>query len=167
MGKIIVKKNTAGLYYFNLIGDNDNILLTSERYTTIEACKNGIDSIKILGTEFENYHSTDLKRAHGKYIFDIRHPSGMIIAYSTGYNSISGRDTFKHITRLVFHDPELFTELQIKVKPAPERLYTESDVIKLLEEQRQVHMDICDMYSESHWVKTDIKGFYYPSLLKK
>lgn len=167
MGKIIVKKATAGLYYFNVIGNDGYILLNSERYSTIDACTNSIETIKKLGTELENYYSSDFKRAKGKYSFGIRHPNGVVLAYSIGYNSRSRRDSFKHITRWVFHNPVLLTELQIKVKPAPERLYTESDVIKLLEEQRQVHMDLCDMYSESHWVKTEIKGFYYPSLLKK
>ncbi len=50
---------------------------------------------------------------------------------------------------------------------ATEITYTQTEVVQLLEKQRQLHMDFCDMYPQSQWVKIEIKGFYYPSLLKK
>ena len=44
MGKFTIKKTDAG-FSFNLVADNNEIIATSEVYTTKAACKKGIDSV--------------------------------------------------------------------------------------------------------------------------
>lgn len=46
MGKFIIKKNTNGDYWFVLQAGNGEKIANSEMYTTKQACKNGIKSVK-------------------------------------------------------------------------------------------------------------------------
>lgn len=45
MGKFVIKKTGAG-YHFVLKAGNGEIIATSETYTSKDACKNGIESVK-------------------------------------------------------------------------------------------------------------------------
>ena len=44
--KFEINKSKDGQYYFNLIAPNNEIIATSEMYTTKQSCKNGIESVK-------------------------------------------------------------------------------------------------------------------------
>ena len=44
MGRFTIKKTDAG-FSFNLVADNNEIIATSEVYTTKEACKKGIGRV--------------------------------------------------------------------------------------------------------------------------
>ena len=44
MGRFMIKKTDAG-FSFNLVADNNEIIATSEVYTTKEACKKGIGRV--------------------------------------------------------------------------------------------------------------------------
>ena len=44
--KFVIKKDKAGEYRFNLKAANGEIIATSEGYSSKEACKNGIESVK-------------------------------------------------------------------------------------------------------------------------
>lgn len=46
MGKFEIFKDTASKYRFRLKADNGEIIANSEAYTTKDACKGGIDSVK-------------------------------------------------------------------------------------------------------------------------
>ncbi len=46
MRKFKIEKSTDKQYYFTLQADNDEIIATSEMYTTKQSCTNGIDSVK-------------------------------------------------------------------------------------------------------------------------
>ncbi|MCQ2421306.1 MAG: DUF1508 domain-containing protein, partial [Clostridia bacterium] len=45
MGKFVLKQTKTG-YMFNLKASNGEIIATSEVYTTVAACKNGIASVQ-------------------------------------------------------------------------------------------------------------------------
>jgi hypothetical protein len=44
--KFEIKKSNDGQYYFNLIAPNNEIIATSEMYTTKQNCENGINAVK-------------------------------------------------------------------------------------------------------------------------
>ena len=46
MGKFVIGKTKNGQYRFNLKAGNGEIIATSESYTTLSACKNGVESVK-------------------------------------------------------------------------------------------------------------------------
>ena len=46
MGKFVITKRANGEFQFNLKAGNGQVILTSEGYTTLAACKNGIESVK-------------------------------------------------------------------------------------------------------------------------
>ena len=46
MGKFVIGKTNNGQYRFNLKAGNGEIIATSESYTTLAACKNGVESVK-------------------------------------------------------------------------------------------------------------------------
>ncbi len=46
MGKFVITKRKNGEFQFNLKAGNGQVILASEGYTTMAACKNGIESVK-------------------------------------------------------------------------------------------------------------------------
>ena len=45
MGKFVIEKTDAG-FHFNLVADNGQVVCTSQVYTSLDSCKNGIESVK-------------------------------------------------------------------------------------------------------------------------
>jgi uncharacterized protein YegP (UPF0339 family) len=90
MGQFVIKTATNGQYYFNLKVNNNQVILTSERYTTKAACNNGIESVKKNAKDDSNY---DRKTStNGKYYFNLKAANGQIIGTSEMYETIAGRD---------------------------------------------------------------------------
>ena len=46
MGKFVVKQSKNEQFFFNLKAANGEVIGTSEMYTTLKACENGIASVK-------------------------------------------------------------------------------------------------------------------------
>lgn len=102
MGKFIIK-NAKGGVKFDLLAGNNQVIATSEIYTTKSACKNGIESVKknsvkanledqtVAGFEtaknpkFEVY--TDKA---GKTRFRLKSTNGEVIAIGEDYESKAG-----------------------------------------------------------------------------
>lgn len=81
MGKFEIKKAKDGQFYFNLKGESDKVLLTSEMYTTLAACENGIASVKKNAGEQANY---DLGQSEsGKFHFNLKAANHQVIGSST------------------------------------------------------------------------------------
>lgn len=88
MAKFQIIKKANGLYYFNLIASNGEIILSSEGYTSKKGCLNGIESVKSNSREDGNYITrTSLK---GKYYFDLKARNGEIVGTSGTYNTKEG-----------------------------------------------------------------------------
>lgn len=45
--KFVIKKSSNEKFYFNLHAANTQIIATSEMYSSKDACKNGINSVKV------------------------------------------------------------------------------------------------------------------------
>ena len=102
MGKFIVKQAKNGPM-FNLKARNGEIIGTSEQYSSLDACKNGIESVRknapvapledqtkewfetAANPKFELYQD---KR--GEYRFRLKAGNGEIILVGEGYKSKSG-----------------------------------------------------------------------------
>ena len=54
-----IKKSDDGQFYFTLKVVNNEIIATSEMYTTKENCQNGIDSVKTNAPNAEIVDKTD------------------------------------------------------------------------------------------------------------
>ena len=54
-----IKKSEDGQFYFTLKATNDEIIATSEMYTTKQNCQNGIDSVKTNAPNAEVVDTTD------------------------------------------------------------------------------------------------------------
>lgn len=98
MGKFIISLRTNGLYHFFLKAENGQIILASEGYTSKAGCINGIESVKINGTDdFKFDKKTTL---NGKFYFNLKASNGQIIGTSEMYeNEISrnsGIESVKH-----------------------------------------------------------------------
>ncbi len=46
MGKFVITKRSNGEFQFNLKANNGQSILSSEGYSTKNACENGIESVK-------------------------------------------------------------------------------------------------------------------------
>ena len=102
MGKFVIRKTATGIK-FDLKAANGEVIATSEVYTSEDACRNGIASVKKnapnAGVEdqtakdfspekhpkFEIY----LDKA-GEYRFRLKAGNGQIIAVSEGYKAMAG-----------------------------------------------------------------------------
>lgn len=98
-GKFEIKVTAKGNFMFNLKAGNGQVIATSEAYNTIEACNNGIESVRknssapIEDQTVANYE----KVTHPKYEvytdkagetrFRLKARNGEIIAVGEGYKS--------------------------------------------------------------------------------
>ncbi len=103
MGKFEIKKTANDGFKFNLKAGNGEIIATSEIYSTLDACKNGINSViknapdapvedqtvegyaEEKNPKFEMY--TDKK---GEFRFRLKARNGEIIATGEGYKAKAG-----------------------------------------------------------------------------
>ena len=103
MGKFEIKKTKNDGFVFNLKAGNGEIIATSETYNSLDACKNGINSVITNAPEaavedqtvegfateknpkFELY--TDKK---GEFRFRLKAKNGQIIATGEGYKAKAG-----------------------------------------------------------------------------
>jgi uncharacterized protein len=90
MAKFVITKRVNGQFQFALMSDNDEILLTSESYTTKQGCENGIASVRTNGQNDNNY---DCKNTlGGKTYFNLRGANMQIIGISQMYERDEDRD---------------------------------------------------------------------------
>ena len=101
MGKFVIKETKSGVK-FDLKAGNGEVIATSEVYTTLAACKNGIESVRknsigevedqtaegfetVKNPKFEVY----LDKA-GEFRFRLKARNGEIITTSEGYKAKAG-----------------------------------------------------------------------------
>lgn len=102
MGKFIVKATATGIK-FDLKAGNGEVIATSEVYTTMKSCLNGVESVKknvpvaaIEDQTVEGYETAKnpkfevyLDKA-GEYRFRLKATNGQIIAVGEGYKAKAG-----------------------------------------------------------------------------
>ena len=85
MGKFVITKRANGEFQFNLKAGNGQVILTSEGYTTLAACKNGIESVKKNSAEDARFERKEAK--NGAPFFNLKAGNGQIIGKSEMYSS--------------------------------------------------------------------------------
>jgi len=99
MGKFVVRKTNTGVK-FDLKAGNGEVIATSEVYTTEDACRNGVESVKknapvaavedqtIEGFATEKHPKFEVyEDKAGEYRFRLKATNGQIIAVSEGYKA--------------------------------------------------------------------------------
>ena len=85
MGKFEIKTAKDGQVFFNLKAAEGQTLLTSEMYTTMKSCENGIASVKKNAPLDERY---DLKQTgSGKYHFNLKAGNHQVIGSSLNHET--------------------------------------------------------------------------------
>ncbi|MCI5668678.1 MAG: YegP family protein [Oscillospiraceae bacterium] len=103
MGKFVVKPAKSGGYVFNLKAGNGEIIAVSEVYNSLDACKNGVQSVKTNAPEaaLEDQTAPDFTTEKnpkfemytdkaGEFRFRLKAKNGQIIATGEGYKAKAG-----------------------------------------------------------------------------
>ena len=85
MGKFVISQRANGEFQFNLKAGNGQVILTSEGYTTLAACKNGIESVKKNSQEDARFERKEAK--DGSPFFNLKATNGQVIGKSEMYSS--------------------------------------------------------------------------------
>ena len=91
MAKFQIKTRKNGEFQFDLKASNGQTILTSEGYTTMASCKNGIESIRKNSSDEGRY---DRKQStNGKHYFVLKAGNSQVIGTSELYESLSGMNS--------------------------------------------------------------------------
>ena len=103
MGKFVIKPAKSGGYVFNLKAGNGEIIAVSEVYNSLDACKNGVQSVKTNAPEaaLEDQTAPDFTTEKnpkfemytdkaGEFRFRLKAKNGQIIAIGEGYKAKAG-----------------------------------------------------------------------------
>ncbi len=82
--------DNSGEYRFRLKAKNGQNILASEGYTTLDACKNGVESVKKNAQDASKFDKSET--ASGKFRFNLKAGNGQVIGTSQNYESEAGRD---------------------------------------------------------------------------
>lgn len=88
MGKFSIRTGNDGHLHFFLKADNGQIILSSEPYTTMPDCTNGIESVRKNSPDSTNYER--LTAANGKFYFNLKAANGQVIGKSQMYEGDDG-----------------------------------------------------------------------------
>ena len=86
----MITKRKNGEFQFNLKAGNGQTILASEGYTTLAACKNGIESVKKNAPEDARYERKEAK--NGAPYFNLKAGNGQVIGSSEMYSSVAARE---------------------------------------------------------------------------
>lgn len=89
-GYYVIKKGSTGQYHFNLKADNNEVILTSETYTTKQNAQTGIASCQV-NSPFDARYDKRTSSASQPY-FVLKAANGEIIGNSQMYSSTAARD---------------------------------------------------------------------------
>ena len=102
MGKFVIKGTNTG-YTFNLVAGNGQVIATSQVYSTLSSCKDGIESVKTnapianIEDQTKEGYTTETNPKFeiytdkaGEYRFRLTAKNGQNIAASEGYSQLSG-----------------------------------------------------------------------------
>ena len=90
MAKFILFKGSNQQFYFHLKADNGEKVLHSEGYTSKQACRNGIDSVKANASYDSRY--TKRTSVSNQYYFNLQALNNEIIGTSELYTKAYARD---------------------------------------------------------------------------
>lgn len=79
-----------GGYYFRLVSSNGSIILKSEKYSSIENARKGVQSVKHNAPKSSKYEKRETK--DGKHYFVLKAENGKIVGVSNFFASRTGRE---------------------------------------------------------------------------
>ena len=89
-GKFEIKKDAKGEYRFNLKAGNGQVILSSEGYTAMDGCTNGIGSVKKNAGDDGRYERKEA--SNGKHYFNLKASNGQVIGTSQMYADTGGME---------------------------------------------------------------------------
>ncbi len=89
-GKFEISMRKNGEYQFNLKAGNSQVILTSEGYSSLQGCENGIESVRKHAKSIDNFDKKTAK--DGSPYFSLMASNGESIGKSEMYKSNSSRD---------------------------------------------------------------------------
>ncbi len=91
MAEFEIKQSTDKQYYFHLQATGNNkIILSSERYTTKSACREGIESVR--NNAPYDYRYEKKESSNGEYYFNLKASNGQVIGTSETYSTAASRN---------------------------------------------------------------------------
>lgn len=90
MGTFHITTRSNGEVQFNLKADNGQVILSSEGYTSMAACENGIESVRKNATEEGRFERKE--SSNGKFYFNLKAGNGQVIGTSQMYEADNSRD---------------------------------------------------------------------------
>lgn len=90
MGKFVIDTRKNGDLHFNLKAGNGQVILSSQGYSSKDACMNGIESVKKNGADDNRYERNT--STNGKFYFNLKAGNGQIIGTSEMYESEASRE---------------------------------------------------------------------------
>ena len=84
MGNFVIKRGPTGEYYFNLLADNSQIILTSQMYSSKSSCFKGIDLVRNI-CSYNSYQRQ--QTVDKKHYFVLMASDGTVIGTSEMYVS--------------------------------------------------------------------------------
>ena len=101
MGKFVIKQAKTG-FMFNLKAGNGEVIATSEVYSTMDACKNGVASVQknapIAAIEDQTIKDFETQKnpkfeiyadKRGEFRFRLKAANGQIVAVGEGYKAMA------------------------------------------------------------------------------
>lgn len=83
------KSSINGQFYYRLLASNGIIILSSEGYSTKQACEHGIASVKENAVHEDRY---ERKNNMGSYTFNLKASNDKVIGRSESYANAYNRD---------------------------------------------------------------------------
>jgi uncharacterized protein len=90
MGKFVISKRSNGHYQFTLKTTSGKVILTSQGYTLLTACENGIDAVRRNCNLLKRYDLKSTDENH--FYFNLKAANGQVIGTSETYSSALSRD---------------------------------------------------------------------------
>jgi uncharacterized protein YegP (UPF0339 family) len=90
-GKFEIKTDAKGEYRFNLKAGNGQVILSSEGYSAMDGCTNGIESVKKNAGDDGRYERKEA--SNGKYHFNLKAANGQVIGTSQLYADKGGMES--------------------------------------------------------------------------
>ena len=90
MAKFEIYKDKKGEFRFNLKAANGQTILSSQGYSSIAACENGIESVRTNSQDDNRYERLTAK--NGSPYFNLKAANGQVIGNSEMYSGTSGME---------------------------------------------------------------------------
>ena len=90
MAKFEIYKDKKGEFRFNLKAANGQTILSSQGYSSIGTCENGIESVRTNSQDDNKYERLTAK--NGSPYFNLKAANGQVIGNSEMYSGTSGME---------------------------------------------------------------------------